>query len=97
MHSTDRKLKYPVAIWHHLDGSTTYAFPLGPVEFPWGAEQAFPVLNVLDWEFKGTLPAGMTVTNVASPDKAKLNVVRGTLAGAQVYMPLWALEERQAA
>jgi hypothetical protein len=95
MNQNDRKLKYPVGVWHHLEGPKTYAFPLGPVETPWGEEQAFPALDVADWGFKGALPAGMIVKNIATPDKAKPTVVRGTLAGVQVYLPRWALEDRQ--
>lgn len=56
-----------VAVWHHVDDGKTYAFPLtksgvafGNHEFP-----EPPALNRTDWQYKGTLPAGMPLSDVA--------------------------------
>jgi hypothetical protein len=90
---------YDLAIWHHVSDGETYAFPLGAKDYflPDADMQAalgkrppvpYPQINSTQWQFKGTLPKGMAVTNV---ETGPHNIVRCTIAGARMRTADWAL------
>lgn len=84
------KLKYAVAVWHRSEGSTTYAFPIGAKdEF---GEEMYPLINEATWQYKGTLPRGMPVSDI---NKIEGNKIKCKVAGCEVYTADWALEEAE--
>ena len=80
-------IKYDTAVWHHRDDGETYTFPLG-VGDAYGAE-IYPLFNDVQWVFKGTLPAGLTVTDVNPVTEQR---VRCKLAGVTVNTAEWAID-----
>jgi hypothetical protein len=83
-----KRLKFPVAIWAHKDEARYYAFPLGAKD-RWGAD-VVPLIDDATWEYKGTLPDGLLVTDVENDDG---NRVRCRLGGKLVYTADWALKD----
>jgi hypothetical protein len=71
------KTIYDLAIWHHAVDGETYAFPIGAKDV-WG-DVIYPKLNSAEWDYKGTLPKGMPITNVKVVQGHRVKV---TIAGA---------------
>lgn len=86
-----KRLRFPVAIWRDKDGGHTYAFPLGAKD-PYGHD-VYPLLNNQAWEYRGTLPQGMPVTNIKKGNEHRVSC---SLAGSVVYTGDWAIEDDDA-
>lgn len=63
----EKTSQVPVAVWHHSKPGKTYAFPLSKsgASFSQYGFPSPPALNQSDWQYMGTLPAGMPLADVA--------------------------------